>query len=143
MIPLFGIVAVEHPDFRLSRLGLLGFKFSNSWFRRSRKKVSQFVFDGLDYHWSFRSGCLLDICFRLLLGLDLRPSPPAGDLILEFDDSLDQGLGTRRTAGDVDINRQELVGTLDDVVLPFIDERPSGIAQFPRAMTHFGSGIWS
>ena len=56
----------------------------------------------------------------LQLGLPRMPfvgKPRVGfDLLLKFDDGVEDGFGSRRTTGDVDIHRNDFVDALHDVI---------------------------
>jgi hypothetical protein len=46
----------------------------------------------------------------------IREPAVALDLLLKLDDGIENGLGSRRAAGNVDINRDDLVNTLHHVI---------------------------
>src|SRR5215813_14517712 len=50
-----------------------------------------------------------------------------GDLLLQLDDAVDERLGPRRAAGDVDVYRHHLIHALDDRVV--IEDAPDGSAR--------------
>ncbi len=68
-------------------------------------------------------------------------TPFGGDLLLEGDDPLEQRLGPRRAAGDVDVDGHELV---DAFVTEYESQYgPPELLHAPKEMTYLGSGIWS
>ena len=63
------------------------------------------------------------------------------DLLVQREDRVDQHLGPRRAAGQVDVDRDDVVDALHDRVV--VEHAAGADAHTPIESTHLGSDIWS